>query len=69
MNIPDQIDLAAENTARSCEAAVAAIRARVDRPGSAICTRCEEPIPAARRKALPSATRCLSCQSALEGVR
>lgn len=33
----------------------------------AICKRCEEPIPAARRSALPGVQYCVECQSFLEG--
>jgi DnaK suppressor protein len=34
---------------------------RVDLPSYGICTRCNKPIPFERLKAIPSATRCLSC--------
>ncbi|WP_278369533.1 TraR/DksA family transcriptional regulator [Vreelandella titanicae] len=33
----------------------------------AICKKCDEPIPAARRKALPGVQLCVECQSAMEG--
>jgi DnaK suppressor protein len=34
---------------------------RVDTPGYGICIRCKKPIPYERLKAIPSATRCISC--------
>jgi DnaK suppressor protein len=34
-----------------------------------ICQECEEPIAKARLKAMPFTTRCVACQSALEGLR
>ena len=34
-----------------------------------ICQECEEPIANARLKAMPFTTRCVACQSALEGLR
>lgn len=35
--------------------------ARIDSPDYGICIRCKKPIPFARLKAMPTATRCLSC--------
>lgn len=34
---------------------------RVDSPGFGICVRCNNPIPFNRMKAVPTATRCVSC--------
>ena len=34
---------------------------RVDTPAYGICIKCNKPIPFKRLKAIPSATRCLSC--------
>ncbi len=34
---------------------------RIDSPDFGICTVCKKPIPFERLKALPSATRCISC--------
>jgi DnaK suppressor protein len=34
---------------------------RVDTPAYGICIKCNKPIPYERLKAIPSATRCLSC--------
>ena len=43
---------------------VAYARARLaSGEGAADCVECGEPIPEARRKALPSARRCVQCQS------
>lgn len=33
----------------------------------AICMQCDEPIPAARRKAMPGVQFCVRCQAAMEG--
>jgi len=48
-----------------------ALKARQYRPGElasrAICKECDEPIPAARRKALPGVQLCVGCQTWLEG--
>ena len=34
--------------------------------GTAICIECDEPIPAARRRANPAAVRCIGCQTEFE---
>lgn len=34
---------------------------RIDSTGFGICTRCGKPIPVKRMKAVPTATRCVSC--------
>lgn len=62
----DELDRAAAQTQLSSDAAVAAIRARIDAPGSMDCASCGEAIPLARRQALPSARRCVSCQGAAD---
>jgi phage/conjugal plasmid C-4 type zinc finger TraR family protein len=67
----DQADIAQESEAlylARCLGAQARAAALAE-PGSGICTDCGEPIPAARRRALPSARRCLDCQSFIERVR
>lgn len=43
-------------------------RAALDVPGNALCADCAEPIPEARRIALPSAIRCIGCQAWAERV-
>jgi DnaK suppressor protein len=34
---------------------------RIDSPGYGVCTKCNRPIPFERLKAVPAATRCVSC--------
>lgn len=54
-----------EETTRA--AALAAARAsNSTAPGHKYCARCGDEIPAARREALPSATRCVDCQTKRE---
>lgn len=48
------------------ERTIARIRGGLDGQGADDCARCGEPIPAARRAALPSAERCVACQARLE---
>lgn len=45
------------------ERRVAGIRDAVAAAGETACRDCDEPIGAARRLALPSATRCILCQA------
>ena len=50
--------------------AVSAARARMPAgEGALFCDECGEPIPAARRKALPGARTCVSCQSGRDARR
>lgn len=42
--------------------------ARLDLPGNETCSDCGEAIPEERRRALPSAHRCVSCQAWAERV-
>lgn len=61
--VQDQID----DTVKD---AVAAARARLEGgEGATHCDDCGEPIPAARRKALPHARTCVPCQQARDGKR
>ncbi len=56
--VQDQID-------DSVKDAIATARARMPSgPGLLDCEACGEPIPQARRKALPGARTCVACQSA-----
>ena len=41
-------------------------KAKLALEGNAFCQGCGEEIPPARRAALPSATRCIDCQTKLE---
>jgi len=51
------------------EQAVERIRSNLKGIGVEFCEDCEEPVGEARRKAMPSATRCISCQSVVERRR
>lgn len=42
--------------------------AKLDVPGNEICADCGEPIPEERRRALPSAHRCVPCQAWAERI-
>lgn len=42
--------------------------AKLDAPGNEICADCAEPIPEERRRAMPSAHRCVQCQAWAERV-
>ena len=54
---------------RLSEGAIARIRGALAAEGEDFCVECDEPIPAARRAALPSAERCIGCQTIFEGAR
>ena len=61
--VQDQID----DTVKD---AVSAARMRMPAgEGALFCDECGEPIPAARRKALPGARTCVSCQSGRDARR
>lgn len=54
--------------------AIARARARAARPEGAtvsaeFCAECDEPIPQARRDAIPGVQRCVSCQSGRDKAR
>lgn len=67
MNGVDRIVEAAElAVAAECDAQIAATRARLAAAGNADCIECGEPIGEARLAALPSAIRCIGCQSGFE---
>lgn len=67
MDDDDAIVEAAEASfARQTESTIARIRAGLDEPGDVTCHGCGEEIEAARRAAMPSATRCIRCQEAIE---
>lgn len=42
------------------------LAAELERKGAANCADCQEPIPEERRRALPSAIRCINCQAWVE---
>lgn len=66
-------NLAVETAERRVEAerdaGVAAVRAALRRPGTLHCVSCGEEIEPGRRTALPSAKRCIDCQSRIERFR
>jgi phage/conjugal plasmid C-4 type zinc finger TraR family protein len=51
------------------EGTIARIRDELAAEGEEVCVDCDDPIPAARRKALPSADRCIECQTRFERSR
>ncbi|MBS7792196.1 TraR/DksA C4-type zinc finger protein [Roseococcus sp. SDR] len=65
--MPDQMDRAAEISETWRQDAIEAARPRG--AGSLECSDCGEEISPKRRQALPSATRCLACQSRQEARR
>lgn len=58
-----QIDDSVEDAVKLARARIAAGAGRPD------CSRCGEPIPEARRRALPSARTCVTCQQGEDGAR
>lgn len=64
----DKADIANDYIERRTEQT---LKARQYRPSElssrAICKQCDEPIPAARRQALPGVQLCVGCQTVLEG--
>lgn len=56
------VQAAEANVRRECDAGIARIRAELQAEGEDLCVVCDEPIEAARKAALPSAERCISCQ-------
>lgn len=59
-------DLAAERAEQEREAGVARLTAGLQQAGSDECIDCGNPIGAARRAAMPSAGRCIACQTLQE---
>lgn len=51
---------------RQAGSVIANIRASLDEPGEEFCVDCGDEIGADRRKALPSAVRCIGCQGLFE---
>ncbi len=61
-----QIEAAEAMVSLERDDAIARIRAELTADGTDECIACGEPIPAARRRAMPSAERCITCQSTFE---
>lgn len=67
MNVGERaVEIAERNVELERDRRVAGIRAALDEEGNELCASCGEEIGEARRKALPSATRCIGCQAAFE---
>lgn len=64
----DHADVAQEREAVALSENLAAQRrqAALDAPGRDYCADCQDEIPAKRRRALPSAIRCVECQAFFE---
>lgn len=62
----DEVDISTDRILRAAEERTAAIRASLQGEGQDECEDCMEPIPAARRAAVPSAIRCAPCQGIFE---
>lgn len=63
------LERAQELAESEAAAGVAAASALLMAAGSEVCRDCGRLIPAERRRALPSATRCIDCQDTSEGAR
>ncbi|HCJ70654.1 TraR/DksA C4-type zinc finger protein [Agrobacterium pusense] len=57
------LDLATERTEQERETAIAAASRSLRGPGTIQCEDCPNDIPRERRLALPSAIRCIRCQT------
>jgi DnaK suppressor protein len=62
-------NLAVRGNAQELLAQVDAALQRLDQGTYGICARCDQEISTARLEALPSATLCITCQSAVERAR
>ncbi len=62
------IELAEARVGQERDAGLARVRAQLMGQGADECVDCGDPIPEARRLALPSARRCAGCQTSFEGA-
>lgn len=67
--MPDNVDFIQEQQAELLERQINAARVKHCGVSALVCEECDAPIPAARRAAYPSATRCVSCQSVFEAKK
>lgn len=68
--MPDDLDRAQEITETLLADALAAQQRKMPKGKSlAECEDCGEPIPEARRRAMPGCRRCIECQTTLENWR
>lgn len=65
----DDLDRLVEHESIMLTAQIGAITSRLTTKGTTYCEECGDPIPEARRKAVPSARLCVSCQEADERYR
>ena len=61
--VQDQIDASVEDAVRDARSKIATGESRSH------CEECEEPIPEARRAALPGVRRCVACQAKADGAQ
>ncbi|OKP69615.1 molecular chaperone DnaK [Ensifer adhaerens] len=69
MNSDFERECAEERVEQEKEASIAAARLALSKPGRQACDDCGQPIGAARIRVLPSARRCIECQTRSEGRR
>lgn len=68
--MPDEMDRAQEINEQFLDDALAKHQRNMPRGESLVeCEDCGEPIPEARRKAMPGCRRCIDCQTTLENWR
>lgn len=63
----DMIDQASELASAEAEAGIVRVRRALQPSGATECDDCGEEIGARRLAAIPSATRCIDCQTLAEG--
>lgn len=61
-----EIEEAQREDALAAQARRAGLAGKTWRDSAALCRVCEEPIPAARRRAVPGVQTCVACQTDLE---
>ena len=67
MKISDRmIEAVEEMVQREADDEIARIKATLAEEGEDICVDCDDPIDPRRREALPSADRCIHCQTVYE---
>lgn len=66
---PSRHDAAAERAEYARDVAVQRIQESLRTPGTAICVDCGTDIDRARRIEMPSATRCIFCQTKFERTK
>ncbi|EXL08206.1 molecular chaperone DnaK [Brucella anthropi] len=64
-----QLELAEERADQAREAGIASVRLALSQIGADFCVSCGAEIEPERRKALPSARRCVECQTVFEKAK